>query len=70
MVSLIGRGQIADQINRLPSPADRVKALRDSQYEAMEMEEREKRERMATEAEEADDEDDEAADDDREEEEE
>ena len=40
MASLIGRGQIADQINRLPSPADRVKALRDSQYEAMEAEER------------------------------
>ncbi|KAL2056800.1 hypothetical protein ABVK25_003195 [Lepraria finkii] len=43
VASLIGRGQIADQINRLPSPADRVKALRDSQLEAMEAEEREKR---------------------------
>ncbi|KAK4695059.1 hypothetical protein P7C71_g2621, partial [Lecanoromycetidae sp. Uapishka_2] len=42
VASLIGRGQIADQINRLPSPADRIKALRDSQYEAMEAEEREK----------------------------
>ena len=42
VLSLIGRGQIADQINKLPSPADRVKALRDMQLDAMEAEEREK----------------------------
>ncbi|KAL9100887.1 MAG: hypothetical protein Q9163_003798 [Psora crenata] len=46
VISLIGRGQIADKINRLPSPADRIKALRDSQLEAMETEERMKRDRM------------------------
>ncbi|KAL9128312.1 MAG: hypothetical protein Q9217_002990 [Psora testacea] len=46
VISLIGRGQIADKINRLPSPADRIQALRDSQLEAMETEERLKRERM------------------------
>ena len=46
VVSLIGRGQIADKINRLPSPADRVKALRDQQYEAMEQEERYKQQKM------------------------
>lgn len=45
VVSLIGRGEIADQINKLPSPADRVKALRDMQLEAMEAEEREKQAR-------------------------
>ena len=62
VASLIGRGQIADQINKLPSPADRVKALRDMQLGAMETEEREKRARIAAE--------DEAADEDEEEEEE
>ncbi len=46
VLSLIGRGQIADQINKLPSPADRIKALRDLQLGAMETEEREKRERI------------------------
>lgn len=59
MASLIGRGQIADQINRLPSPADRIKALRDSQYEAMEAEEREKMARKIAEDEGEGDEDEE-----------
>ena len=44
VASLIGRGQIADKINRLPSPADRIQKLRDIQLEAMETEERMKRE--------------------------
>lgn len=52
VASLIGRGQIADQINRLPSPADRVKKLRDLQYEAAEEEEKAKRARMIAEEEE------------------
>jgi hypothetical protein len=30
VVSLIGRGQIQDQIGRLPGTADRIKALRES----------------------------------------
>ena len=46
VVSLVGRGQIADKINRLPSPADRVKALRDQQLDAMEQEERYKQQRL------------------------
>lgn len=58
VLSLIGRGQIADKINRLPGPADRIKALRDQQLTAMETEERYKRERMVAKEEgEEDDED-------------
>lgn len=34
-MSLAARGQIADKIHNMPSPADRVKALRDSQLEAL-----------------------------------
>ena len=59
VASLIGRGQIADQINKLPSPADRVKQLRDMQLEAMEAEEREKQARIVAKNEEDEDEDDE-----------
>ena len=59
VVSLIGRGQIADKINRLPGPADRVKALRDSQMESLEREERERRAKMVAKDEEEDEEDDE-----------
>ena len=60
VISLIGRGQIADKIGRLPGPADRIKALRDSQMESLEREEREKRARIVAEEEGADeDEDDE-----------
>lgn len=57
VASLIGRGQIADQINRLPSPADRVKKLRDLQYEAAEEEERAMRARLIAEGEGEEDED-------------
>ena len=46
VISLVGRGQIADQINKLPGPADRIKALRDSQLSAMETEERYKQARI------------------------
>lgn len=56
VASLIGRGQIADQINRLPSPADRVKKLRDLQYEAAEEEEKAKRARLIAEDEDEDEE--------------
>lgn len=56
VVSLIGRGQIADKINRLPSPADRVKALRAQQYEAMEQEEKYKQQKLVEEGEEEDEE--------------
>ena len=57
VATLIGRGQIADQINRLPSPADRVKQLRDIQYQAAEEEERDKRARIIAEDEGEEDED-------------
>lgn len=40
VASLIGRGEIADKINRLPGPADRIKALRDSQMEYLSEEEK------------------------------
>ena len=59
VLSLIGRGQIADQINKLPSPADRVRKLRDLQLSAMETEEREKRARIAAGDDGEDDEDEE-----------
>ena len=62
VATLIGRGQIADQINRLPSPADRVKQLRDIQYQAAEEEERAKRARIIAE-DEGDEEEDEEEDD-------
>lgn len=53
VISLIGRGQIADKISRMPGPADRMKALRDSQLESLEYEERMKRaKRVAQEEEE------------------
>jgi len=59
VVSLIGRGQIADKINRLPGPADRIKALKDLQLSAMETEERYKREKMVAKDEGEEDEDEE-----------
>lgn len=40
VASLIGRGEIADKINRLPGPADRIKALRDSQTQYLSEEEK------------------------------
>ena len=39
MISLIGRGQVVEDLGRLPGPADRVRALRDSQVESLEKEE-------------------------------
>ncbi|MCJ1463975.1 hypothetical protein MMC07_002585 [Pseudocyphellaria aurata] len=52
VISLIGRGQIADKIGKLPGPADRMKAIRESQQESLEYEEREKRARRVAEEEE------------------
>lgn len=43
VISLIGRGKIADRIGSLPGPADRIKALRESQTMAHEQEEAAKR---------------------------
>ena len=58
MATLIGRGEIADKINKLPGPADRVKALRDSQAQSLAEEEKARRERIVAQEEE-DDEDEE-----------
>ncbi len=64
VVSLVGRGQIADKINRLPNPGDRIRAIKDMQYEAFEEEERYKQ-RMAVEQDEnGEDEDEEEEDED------
>ena len=49
VISLIGRGQIADKISRLPSPADRLRALRESQVAQLEQEERERRAKVVAE---------------------
>ena len=62
MATLIGRGEIADKINRLPGPADRIKALRESQAQSLAEEEQARRERKIAEEEE-DDEDEEEEDD-------
>lgn len=43
VISLIGRGQIADQIGNLPAPMDRIKALREAQSENLEREEKARR---------------------------
>jgi hypothetical protein len=54
VVSLIGRGQIADKIGKLPSPADRIRALRDSQVELVGEEEEARRRFLASDDEEED----------------
>lgn len=62
VLSLIGRGEIADKVSKAPGPADRVRALREGQLEQLEREEAERRSRIVLEDEaeeesEADDED-------------
>jgi hypothetical protein len=58
VASLIGRGQIADLITRPPGPADRMRALRESQLEQLEAEDAEEKARAenAAAADEADEE--------------
>ena len=55
VASLIGRGQIGDRIGKLPGPADRIRALRESQAQSL-AEEEEARRKKTAEAEEDDDE--------------
>ncbi|PNS16407.1 Transmembrane protein 69 [Sphaceloma murrayae] len=55
VATLIGRGQIIDQIGKLPAPADRIRALRAAQAEELEKEE-EARRKKTVEDEEGDDE--------------
>lgn len=68
VASLIGRGEIADKINRLPGPADRIKALRDSQVEYLSEEEKARKANLIAEEEaedeEGEDEDEDGDDDD------
>jgi hypothetical protein len=45
VLSLIGRGQIADKVQRIPGPADRMRALREQQLEELEEEEAKRRAR-------------------------
>ncbi|KAI5207461.1 hypothetical protein E4T39_01996 [Aureobasidium subglaciale] len=56
VLSLIGRGQIADRINKLPGPADRVRALREAQAEQLSNEEAAKRAKVVSKDEEDDEE--------------
>lgn len=64
VVSLVGRGQIANQDHNLRKAVDYVKADRDAQWTALEREEKERRALMAKEAEEEEETDDEEEDDD------
>jgi len=59
--SLIGRGQVADLVTKPPGPADRMRALRETQMEQLETEEAERRTRIVAEdeAEEEDEEEEE-----------
>jgi len=60
VISLIGRGQVADRIGKLPGPADRIRALRESQVSALEEEEVARRAKVVkSEESEAEDEDEE-----------
>ena len=58
VASLIGRGEIADKINRLPGPADRIKALRDSQVDYLSEEEKARRAKIVAQEEGEDEEED------------
>lgn len=57
VMSLAARGQLADKIHKMPSPADRVKALRESQLEALQQAEIEERAQRAAQKEDEDEED-------------
>ena len=50
VLSLIGRGKIADKVGKLPGPADHLKGLRGAQTEELEeLEEKERRAQMIAE---------------------
>jgi len=66
VVSLVGRGQIADRIGKLPGPADRIRALRESQLESLEEEESARRKYLVSNDEEDEEEEEEDGDDDEE----
>ncbi len=54
VVSLIGRGKIADKVGKSHGPADHLKALREVQRQHLEQEEEEERRRRAEEEDEDD----------------
>ncbi|KAK3676017.1 hypothetical protein LTR78_004209 [Recurvomyces mirabilis] len=56
LASLIGRGQIAGKIDKLPSPVDRIRSIRASQGEYMEEEEEARRKFLGSEEEEEEEE--------------
>lgn len=68
VVSLIGRGQIAHEIGRPSSTADRVQALRNQDWAALEEEERAKNAAIVSEDDEDEDEDEDEEEDGKEEE--
>jgi len=54
VISLIGRGQIADRVGKLPGPADRIRALREAQTQQHEKEEDARRAKKVAEDEDED----------------
>ncbi|KAI9744726.1 MAG: hypothetical protein M1818_001651 [Claussenomyces sp. TS43310] len=56
VVSLVGRGQIAEKDRSLPGPASYLKALKDQQWENLEKEEKERRKEIVEAEEKADEE--------------
>lgn len=64
VASLIGRGEIADKINKLPGPADRIRALRESQVQYLSEEEKAREAKLLANEDEDDDEEEEEEDDD------
>ena len=59
VASLIGRGQISDLVSKPDGPAQKLRALRESQLQQLEEEDAETKAREAADEEEDDDEDDE-----------
>lgn len=59
VISLIGRGHVADRVGKLPGPADRVRALRDAQVEQLEQEEVARRAKVVSKDEDEEDDDEE-----------
>jgi hypothetical protein len=57
VLSLVGRGQIGDQVHQLPGASKRLMELQDWQWEGLEKEEQERRAKMAAEEEAAEDDD-------------
>lgn len=63
VATLVGRGQIVSADHTLKNPVEYIKMDRDAQWEALEREEKERRQALAKEEEEADDEEEESEDD-------